>query len=158
MVAWALGRPSAPAEFVLQQPAREDDPLERLVRTPETKLQVALLGEALALLDDDDRFVIALRLDGTPYERIAQAIGGAPDTAGARFALAVGRLGERMAFVSALERRGISPPERQVLGQVRFFGRSAQDVARRLRLNPEAVERWVRLSGLAPPPGHGARS
>ena len=96
-----------------------------------------------------------MRLDGNPYERIAQAI-EALRAAGRAYALAVGRLGERLAFVSALERRGISPPDRQVLGHVRFF-REAQDVASRLRLNQEAVDAGYGCLARAPP-DHGGRS
>ncbi len=153
-----LGRQSAAAEFDLHVPAGKGEVLEWLARQAEPELQLALLTEALALLDEFDRRVISLRLAGDPYESVAKVLAISPDTAGPRYALAVERLGERLAWVAALEQRGISPPERAALGQVRFLGRTAQEVARRLRLNEEVVERWIRLSDLPPRPEHGAPS
>jgi DNA-directed RNA polymerase specialized sigma24 family protein len=121
-----------------------DGSLEHLAQERKPKIQAALLVEALALLDEADRRVLAARLPGGPYEAVAEAMGISIEAAGPRYASAVDRLCDRLTWVAIRERRGMSPPERRALGQVQFFGRSAQEIARRLRLPEEAVERWIR--------------
>lgn len=153
-----LARRPAPAEFVLLATPDRADALVQLERKSDPKLQLALLTEALELLDEFDRRVIELRLAGDPYDSVAKVLAINPVTAGPRYSLAVDRLVVRLSWVAALERRGISPPERAALGQVRFFGRTAQEVARRLRLNQEAVERWIQLADLSRRPETGESS
>jgi DNA-directed RNA polymerase specialized sigma24 family protein len=151
---------SRPAVAVLPEPRRAAaaavDPLESLARDAEPGHQLALLTEALALLDEFDRRILAMRLASDPYESVAEVLGIGRDTAGPRYALALDRLGERLSWVADHERRGISPPERAALGQVHFLGRTAQDVATLLRLQPEAIRRWIRQSDRSPRPPQGA--
>lgn len=133
------------------------DVLDKLVRESSAARQHKLLAEALELLEQSDRRVIEQRLSGTSYESIARELRIPPDAAGARYALAIQRLGERLAWVDEVEGRGVALPERAVLGQFRFFERSTQEIALRLGLLEDVVEHWIRLSDRDPTPGPGAR-
>ncbi len=112
------------------------------------QIQESLLLEALELLEDTDRRAIAAHPPGGPYEGLAGAMGISLEAAGPRYAAAVNRLQERLVWVGARERLGVSPPERWALGRARFFGTSAQETARQLRLPVEAVERWIQRAAL----------
>jgi DNA-directed RNA polymerase specialized sigma24 family protein len=129
-----------------QRPIKSPDGLARLDRESKPERQRHLLAESLQLLDEFDRRVIFLRLTGNPYESVADQLNLKPETARSRYALALNRLAERLAWVAVFEESGISPPERAVLGLLRFSGRTAQEIAFRLGLPLDLVEHWIRLS------------
>jgi hypothetical protein len=148
-LAVALGFRTDPAGFALGAPTgvgRDDNDggLGHLMRARKPEVQEALLVEALELLDEADRRVIAARLPGGPYEAVVEAVGIHLEAAGPPYAAAVDRLGQRLVWVVARERSGTSPPERKVLGQAKSCGSSAQEIAQRLRLPVSPLDQTSR--------------
>jgi hypothetical protein len=115
-------------------------------RDPEA--QLALMLEAVALLDVADAGVIRARLSGN-----AGATPLADDAIDRRdsaphYGLAVIRLSERLAWVAAQESSGVAPTQRRAMGLVKFQRVPAQEVADLLRLPTEVVEHWIHEGGL----------
>ena len=120
--------------------------IKRLGSSKKPDRRPGLLNEAMALLDLVDRRALVARLSGDDQYTVAHRLSVRPEEVGPLYAKAVDRLVERLAWVVDQESRGVSPPERRALGQVRFLGRSPQEVARLLRLPEELVARWSRLA------------
>jgi hypothetical protein len=157
----ALGLKSEPADFVLEDrtignTTSQDLLIERLASSNKPGRLSALLNEAVSLLEAADRRVIAARLAGEGQPPLADRIEGVVDEVGPPYASVVDRLVERLAWVATQEARGVSPPERKVLAQARFFGRSAQEIARLLRLPEEVVTNWLREAQQSDPLEPGA--
>jgi hypothetical protein len=148
----ALGLTADPVGFVLELPsevgkAGQDVLIQRLVSSAEPERLTSVLNEAVSLLDQADRGVIAARLSGEEPSAVASRIGVTIDEVGPLYARVVDRLVERLAWVISQEALGISPPERKVLGQARFLGKSAQEIAQLFGLPLEVVQRWLREAG-----------
>ena len=154
----ALGMKADPAGFVLSgsvDGARSGQDLlgKRLASRKKPDRRPALLNEAMALLDLADRRVILARLSGDDPYAVAHRLSVRPEEIGPLYAKAIDRLVERLTWVVDEEARGGSPPERRALGQVRFLGRSPQEVASLLRLPEEVVSRWIRQTDEPDRPG-----
>jgi hypothetical protein len=157
----ALGRKADPDGFVLEDRVvgnviGQDARIERLASSKKPERLTSLLNEAVTLLEAADLLVIGARLSGEDESAIAKRIGVPDVEVGPLYAKVVDRLVERLAWVVSEEARGISPPERKVLGQARFFGRSAQEIASLLRLPEEVVKSWLREAGPPDPLEPGA--
>jgi RNA polymerase sigma-70 factor, ECF subfamily len=93
---------------------------------------------------DEDRVVIALHLfEGRSHEEIAAALGVEPAAARQRFCRAVRRVGEAMALIELMTRRGLGQLQQDVVGVHRFRGVAPGQIADRFRLPPHLVARWI---------------
>jgi hypothetical protein len=132
-----LRRASSPAR---ESSSTRPDALKRLATLGSPELQVALVREALELLEPGDRDVLGGRLGGDSL-RVAD---------GSAYGVAIDRFTARLSWVAAREASGVPPAQRRVLGRLRFSGLGAHAIADQLRLPLEVVEYWARLAAARP--------
>lgn len=145
-----LGEDSAGfASQVSLDGSTDDEVVRGLAASGDAELQIALLGEALDLLEEADARVIRSRLGALPGTSPAMSEPKEPLGTAEDYARAADRFARRLGWVASREAIGTSPSQRRALGQVRFLGKSAQEVADLLRLPPEVVAFWVRQGDLS---------
>jgi RNA polymerase sigma-70 factor (subfamily 1) len=132
-------------EFPEHQPAPDDgDALSRLARSEDQGRQRELFRRAIAVLDDQDRRLLDLRIQqGMSHDEVAERLGIATGTARQRFARVVAKLKEVIEWLDLWDRRGAVPLKAEALALWRFRSMPPADVARQLGLPPDAVACWI---------------